>query len=157
TLGISVRLSLTSNWALGAGHSVRARVIDSCRLTKLNFSADGMIEGKLRGFLDNAAQRLADTLRGARSFKADAERIWLLSQQPIALDMETMLELAPLRAIGAWMPAEGLLLKPSIAFIARIRLYNVDDEVDQREIIPLPPLESGVLQPGVTIASDALI
>jgi len=140
-IGMQVRLGWGPDWTVRPEFRILpTRFLDRCEMTIANIDVTPLVEKEFRKQMQNSLRAALRTLApGMDTIREQAQRTWLLLQQPVALGQDNWLMFRPVGVALSGLSGRGNDIDAYLAVAMRPALVTGTDQAGKPA--PLPPLE----------------
>jgi hypothetical protein len=140
-IGMQVRLGWGADWTVRPEFRILpTRFLDRCEMTIANIDVTPLVEKEFRKQMQNSLRAALRTLApGMNTIREQAQRTWLLLQQPVALGQDNWLMFRPVGVALSGISGRGNDIDAHLAVAMQPSL--VTGTVPASKPAPLPPLE----------------
>jgi len=140
-IGMQVRLGWGPDWTVRPEFRILpTRFLDRCEMTIANIDVTPLVEKEFRKQMQNSLRAALRTLApGMDTIREQAQRTWLLLQQPVALGQDNWLMFRPAGVALSGISGRGNDIDAYLAVAMRPALVTGTEPAGKPA--PLPPLE----------------
>ena len=140
-IGMQVRLGWGQDWTVRPEfHILPTRFLDRCEMTFANIDVTPLVEKEFRKQMQNSLRAALRTLApGMNTIRKQAQRTWLLLQQPVELAPDNWLMFRPAGVALSGITGRGNDIEAHLAVAMRPSLVTGTELAGKPA--PLPPLE----------------